>query len=66
MGEYNHREVRCDIAAQVDVMTKLPGERKSCCVCGNHKCRPAEDERKRVGLPTMMGRGDNYEGEYED
>lgn len=44
---YDHDCVRCDAMADHDCDTKAIGERGTCCVCADHGCQRALDERAK-------------------
>jgi hypothetical protein len=44
---YDHDEVRCAEMADIDVDTKLVGEKRTCCVCDGHDCAEARAERAK-------------------
>ena len=44
---YDHDCVRCDEMVDIDCDIRIAGERGSCCVCMDHGCRDALDERAK-------------------
>lgn len=42
---FDHNCVRCDEMADIDCDTKYPGEKGTCCVCAEHNCQEAIQER---------------------